>query len=167
VIFCTTDSCVNEPHATLLTVTTTTFVRLTLTLCVYTHVNCDDYNLCTIDYCDNTTGSCIHTAVCCGNECTEETTALGCIYNYISWKCNDNNVCTKILTAMPLVGVNTIVQNVKLGTNVSLTVSCDDGDYCTTDECTPTSANTTPLIAMITMHAPLTLDLHAVVFIPS
>ncbi len=91
---CTTDACLNG-------------------VCVYTPVNCNDDNACTVDFC-NDAGQCVHTPLDCddNNPCTidECDSVEGCVYTWLEGCCNTNT-------------------------------DCNDGDPCTQDICTGNVCN--------------------------
>ena len=98
--------------------------------CVGTRVVCDDGDPCTIDSCDEATGSCINgpSPGPCedGDPCTSNDTCVdGACIPGVPTDCNDGNPCTGELCT-PLEGcVFTPVPG-----------ACDDGDACTTgDRC--------------------------------
>jgi len=115
---------------------------------------CDDKNECTKDTCDAKLG-CAHAAVAdaspCndGNACTTEACKGGtCTPAPI--KCDDGNVCTlnncdtKTGCVYPAVTVTTTCNDGSACTDKDTctngkcggtTITCDDGDYCSTDTC--------------------------------
>jgi len=112
---CTSDSCVNG------------------TGCVYTPLNggeCNDGNACSSgDTC--IAGVCKGTEHSCndGNPCTEDSCnpATGCVYSPLTGpSCNDNSLCTS----------GDVCTN---GTCGGKSISCDDGNFCTYNQCLPQS----------------------------
>ncbi len=83
-------------------------------------INCDDFDACTIDACDN--GVCSNDAIVCDDNdaCTTDECVNGqCVFTAIN--CDDNNACT--------------VDACNNGVCSNDAVVCDDTDACTTDEC--------------------------------
>ena len=93
-----------------------------------TVTNCDDYDVCTNDYCDPVTG-CYHEAVNCddGDPCTTDfcDPISGCQHEVVD--CDDGDSCT-IDTCDPTTGQCVHTQK-----------DCDDGNACTDDTCDPTT----------------------------
>ena len=90
-------------------------------------VHCNDFNPCTDDICNRTTGQCIFTpnnANSCsdGNGCTTDACVAGACVG-TPFTCNDNNVCTTD-TCNPATGC--------VFTNN--TATCSDGNACTTGD---------------------------------
>jgi hypothetical protein len=101
--------------------------------------SCYDYDACTVDSCDATTGTCRHDPVNCddGNPCTNDVCypLLGCNHAYVAAAtvCDDSNSCTTV-DACDGSG-HCVGQAVPPGTQ------CDDGNPCTaSDECTTAGA---------------------------
>ena len=102
--------------------------------------NCDDGNVCTFDQCyPNTADGCYHLATkspCCigvtsicddGNTCTNDDCdpkTSACLHSNNSAPCTDGSACTGS-------------DNCKDGTCGGITISCDDGNPCSTDACDP------------------------------
>lgn len=119
-------------------------------------LNCNDANPCTFDYCDPASGGCVHLqtdwpcddsnacttldqcveGLCIGvsvscddfNPCTVDSCKpeVGCIHVPVEAPCDDFNACTE--------GDVCIDGKCMSG---PITVSCDDGNECTTDICNP------------------------------
>ena len=97
-----------------------------------TVTNCDDYDVCTNDYCDPVTG-CYHEVVDCddGDPCTIDTcdpTTGQCVHTQKD--CDDGNACTDD-TCDP-----------STGQCVHTQIDCDDGDPNTVDNCDPSTGCT-------------------------
>jgi fibro-slime domain-containing protein len=118
---CTIDSCVPQ------------------TGCSFTAIDCNDFNACTIDACDQLLG-CTHTKIanctpclngtcpqptaCYGYQCTLKNHSASACQN-ISKVCNDNNLCTLDLCALP-------------GGCYFPPIVCNDNNNCTIDSCNAT-----------------------------
>jgi hypothetical protein len=89
---------------------------------------CDDGNLCTIDTCNPTFGTCSNTPVNCsdGNPCTLDLCdpATG-ICDSEPMLCDDGSVCTDDAC------------NPAVGCEFTVVIDCSDGDLCTADLCDP------------------------------
>src|SRR5207245_11651254 len=98
--------------------------------------SCDDYNACTVDSCDTTTGTCRHDPLSCddGNACTKDSCDAfpepsgGCRHTYLSagTACNDGNART----------ANDACNGSGLCAGVMQAAgsTCDDGNSCTTSD---------------------------------
>jgi cysteine-rich repeat protein len=116
---------------------------------------CDDGNVCTLDGCDPAT-ACTHVAVegACddGNACTAgDACVKGVCIGLDPVSCDDSNLCTDD-SCLPASGCQhldntlpcndadacTLVDGCSKGSCVGTgTLSCDDGNVCTTDSCDP------------------------------
>ncbi len=87
---------------------------------------CNDNNICTTDYCNPATGTCVFIPISCddNNPCTADScnTATGCVHTQLS--CDDNNICT-----------NDWCDTVRGCFHT--TITCNDSNPCTTDTCDP------------------------------
>jgi len=98
-----------------------------------TNEECEDYNSCTIDSCDN--NECVHSQVDChdNNECTADSCdeASGC-QNFASMvdgdSCDDGNLCTNVSFCF---GGKCIGELQEKG----IKLPCDDGNVCTMEFC--------------------------------
>jgi hypothetical protein len=99
-------------------------------------VSCDDFDGCTVDSCDDATGTCRHAPLSCddGNSCTTDTCAAtvpglpgGCRHTNRSdgSLCSDGNSCT---------GPDLCAAGACTGTPLSPNSSCDDGNACTSND---------------------------------
>lgn len=114
--------------------------------------SCEDYNACTVDSCDATTGTCRHDPLDCddGNPCTNDVcyaygfpSTVGCRHpGFVSGTaCNDGNPCT---------GADACDgSGLCLGSVLGAGSACDDGNVCTSgDVCDGSGAcSGTPLPA--------------------
>jgi hypothetical protein len=94
-------------------------------------VPCDDFDLCTDDACDPTTGLCVFTPnVDCddGDACTDDSCdpATGLCVNTPNFDCDDGDACTDD-SCDPATGLCVNTPN----------FDCDDADACTDDSCDP------------------------------
>ena len=96
--------------------------------------SCDDHNACTNDTCSSVgaAGTCLHTPRTChdGNPCTADfcDNAIGCVFAPMSnYPCDDQNACTA-----GDVCVNGVC-------TAGRPVTCNDGNVCTTNTCSPTA----------------------------
>jgi len=122
-------------------------------------VSCDDASPCTADSCDKVKG-CVYlpTAATCsdGNPCTLGDSCAGgtCLPGGATLTCNDANACTADSCAAKSGCVNAPVAGPCTDNNLCTTgevcaagvckpasvKTCDDGNVCTDDTCTPTTA---------------------------
>lgn len=114
---CTTDTC-----------------NLATKTCTNTAKNCDDGNACTVDACDPVGGACVHPPKDCddNNPCTADAcdASGACVHTTVAagTSCSDGDACN---------GAETCQSGVCTGPVTTFT--CDDGNPCTADTCTPTS----------------------------
>ncbi len=123
-------------------------------VCIFEDASCDDNNPCTIDTCgsDGESCACAYAPIDCddGDPCTEDSCdpILGCLHGPLN--VNDGDPCTidtcdpeaellgyiihtPVICEEKLCKVSTCNSNNGLCDDVS--VSCDDGNPCTIDEC--------------------------------
>jgi hypothetical protein len=96
--------------------------------CVHREKSCYDGSPCTQDLCNTQTGACMYIAKRCddGNPCTVDScdTITGqCLYKPV--RCDDGNACTSDFC------------NPQTGQCVHKTLTCNDGNLCTDDLCDP------------------------------
>jgi hypothetical protein len=132
-------------------------------VCTRTSVVCNDFDDCTTDSCDKTTGKCVFTPIqskkcqkCqvdadCKQFATTYNLAQDCKEAYCSkkGKCKarltqDQSKCTKpicidCLPLTPCDSVSCVVGDDKVPKCVHSQITCDDGDKCTTDYCDVTT----------------------------
>ena len=126
--------------------------------CLGVPVLCDDGDHCNgLETCDSATGACLPGGLpnCDdGNTCTADSCdpAVGCVHTNVSGTCDDNSVCTTGDTCVNGVCQGTLIiicdngdpcDGVETCNPVSGACgpgplpTCDDGDVCTDDSCTP------------------------------
>lgn len=126
--------------------------------CVHKQISCDDGNSCTQDYCDTTTGSCVHnpikSAVCTGcktdTDCAQyaldqklssKCQTAFCSENFCSSKASpDQTACAAIpvcpqCNATPCDEAECLFDDDGFPYCKSNVKSCDDGNKCTVDKC--------------------------------
>jgi fibro-slime domain-containing protein len=92
--------------------------------------NCNDFENCTRDFCDPTTGECINRGLPdwthCNDEnnCTLHDLCVNSVCTGIEVNCNDGNICTDDVCNQ-LTGICDAINHMRL---------CDDGDVCTTND---------------------------------
>jgi hypothetical protein len=115
-------------------------------------MDCDDDDMCTVDGCDNRTGTCIHRRIICDDDdpCTRDSCdhiTGGCLH--VQMECHESDACI-VGECIPEIGECVYSQRRNCtspdrcfiggcdrltGACISAPVDCDDSDWCTIDSC--------------------------------